>query len=48
MRTVPVIAAVIAALCSVQAALAQDSQTTTSGGISTSSSQTMTGFLGGG
>src|SRR5262249_8791177 len=75
MRTVPVIAAVIAALCSVQAALAQDSQyppvpfydwtgvyvganvgygsatindTTTSDGVSTSSSQTMTGFLGGG
>lgn len=74
MRTVPALAAVFAALCSAQAALAQDSQlppvpfydwtgvyvganlgyasatindTTTSGGVSTSSSQTMTGFVGG-
>jgi outer membrane immunogenic protein len=75
MRTAPVLIAVVAALCSAQAALAQDSQyppvpfydwtgvyaganvgygsatindTTTSAGVSTSSSQQMTGFLGGG
>src|SRR5215211_3477308 len=75
MRTAPAMAAVLAALCSAQAALAQDFQlppvpfydwtgvyvganlgyasasitdTTTSGGTSTSSSQTMTGFIGGG
>jgi outer membrane immunogenic protein len=75
MRTAPVIIAVVAALCSAQAALAQSLQyppvpfydwtgvyvganigygsatindTTTSGGVSTSSSQQMTGFLGGG
>src|SRR5262245_14990770 len=75
MRTAPVLIAVVAALCSAQTALAQDSQyptvpfydwtgvyvganlgygsatindTTTSGGVSTSSSQTMTGVLGGG
>jgi outer membrane immunogenic protein len=74
-RTVPVLTAMFAALCSAQAALAQDSRlppvpfydwtgvyvganlgyasasitdTTTSGGTSTSSSQTMTGFIGGG
>jgi outer membrane immunogenic protein len=74
-RTVAALTAVFAALCSAQAALAQDSQlppvpfydwtgvyvganlgyasasitdTTTSGGTSTSSSQTMTGFIGGG
>jgi outer membrane immunogenic protein len=75
MRTAPVITAVVAALCSAQAAFAQDGQyppvpfydwtgvyvganvgygsatikdTTTSDGASTSSSQQMTGFLGGG
>ena len=74
-RIAPALAAVVAALCSAQAALAQNSQlppvpfydwtgvyvganlgyasatindTTTSGGTSTSSSQTMTGFVGGG
>jgi outer membrane immunogenic protein len=74
-RTVPALTAMFAALCSAQAALAQDSQlppvpfydwtgvyvganlgyasasitdTTTSGATSTSSSQTMTGFIGGG
>jgi outer membrane immunogenic protein len=74
-RIAPALAAVVAALCSAQAALAQGSQlppvpfydwtgvylganlgyasaninnTTTSGGTSTSSSQTMTGFIGGG
>ncbi len=75
MRTAPVITAVVAALCSAQAALAQNVQyppvpfydwtgvyvganvgygsatindTTTSGGVSTTSSQQMSGFLGGG
>jgi outer membrane immunogenic protein len=75
MRIAPVITAVVAALCSAQAAFAQDGQyppvpfydwtgvyvganvgygsatindTTTSDGASTSSSQQMTGFLGGG
>jgi hypothetical protein len=72
MRTAPALAAMFAALCSTQAALAQDSRfppvpfydwtgvyvganlgyasatindTTTSGGVSTTSSQTMTGSL---
>ena len=75
MRIAPALAAVVAALCSAQAAFAQGSQlppvpfydwtgvylgvnlgyasanitdTTTSGGTSTSSSQTMAGFIGGG
>jgi outer membrane immunogenic protein len=75
MRTAPVITAVVAALCSAQAAFAQDSRyppvpfydwtgvyvganagygsatindTITSGGASTSSSQQLSGFLGGG
>lgn len=75
MRIAPALAAVVAALCSAQAAFAQASQlppvpfydwtgvyvganlgyasasitdTTTSGGTSTSSSQTMAGFIGGG
>jgi outer membrane immunogenic protein len=74
-RITPALAAVVAALCTAQVALAQGSQlppvpfydwtgvyvganlgyaratindTTTSGGTSTSSSQTMTGFIGGG